>query len=323
LPEIGAVAHVFGEWKDLAAQVVRGVWTAWQRRAYDLEIEREAKFLLGLDRHSGVAYRHDAVHPDFEEGVLHPDNLDALASASGSSIARARDLRQLEVLDDIRVAIEEDQVLIGSPMAEGLSRVVFGYDEHGSGNVLRRESASIDLPYSWEFDATKLAAHATAARFVRGQGWVERPNWYVVCNRSGMRDKRYTPHVDNNGRLADDYLIVTRIPNFLTESAFGMDRFIVSIAGTHGTGTRAIELLLRDKSILNEVADKLGRDCDRFQILLRAADVVHDTDVGSRATALELIDVVELTDSSSTWLDACRVAQPKLQAWLTSAPLEG
>jgi hypothetical protein len=99
--------------------------------------------------------------------------------------------------------------------------------------------------------------------------------------------------------LASDYLIVTRLPNFLSpdfdEAKPDEWSYLLVIGGGHGFGTRAIELLLRpdNMSILEALAEQL-RNEQVFQILFEAGDVQVDSRAVHVAHAIQLLDVVPL-----------------------------
>src|SRR4051794_33329430 len=139
-----------------------------------------AKEVLGLRQERQVAYRHDSKHVLYTgTEALHPDNLRGLVAASGNDYLRAVETGALRITEELRTESTHDLVLIGSPTAEGLSRVLFGYATDGDADSLTRTDAPLDLPYRWVISKNEVHDSATARRCVAGRGWVERPNWRV------------------------------------------------------------------------------------------------------------------------------------------------
>lgn len=212
-----------------------------------------AKEILGLHQNRMVAYRHDSRHVLYMGSEkLHPDNLHGLVAASGNDYTKASRAGRVRIEDEVRTHTTHDLVLIGSPTAEGLSRLLFGYLSDGDADSLTLGQAPIDLPFRWVISKNQVDELAIARRFVAGRGMVERPNWRIEGPR-GI----YVPRVDENGMLLDDYLLVTKLRNYLSRSALEEGRSVISFGGSHGTGTRAIELIFRDKGIMGEIATQL------------------------------------------------------------------
>jgi hypothetical protein len=163
----------------------------------------------------------------------------------------------------------------------------------------------LDLPYRWILSKNEVDDTAVARRFVAGRGMVERPNWRI----SGP-GRIYVPRVDEDGVLMDDYLLVTRVRNYLSRNAIDEGHSITSFGGTHGTGTRALELLFRDKDILSRIAGQLRSRPGAFQMLFRVSDIDHNRTMGSHARKIELVDdVVMLPDTDSVWRTTSEIVQ--------------
>jgi hypothetical protein len=272
----------------------------------------DAKAMLGMQAGEGVAYRHDSVHPLYQEGRLHPDNLDAVRFAAGSELKRAIDLSQLRLSNAVLTVVEQNMVLLGSPTAEGMSRVVFGYREEEPDRLVLSQPP-VDLPYFWQLDKGEIRGQAL--RYVRGVGVVSRPNWHIVSQRLG-NPALYIPEVNAEGFPATDFLLVTRLRNFLTSAATDQGRYIVSVGGAHGTATRTIGLLLNDRAALTKIADSLKGRPQSYQLLLRVSGMRHDMNKGTQATTIELIDAVALPDERRIWQAASQTIEPQIAEWL-------
>jgi hypothetical protein len=283
----------------------------WMRaRARFRDQAHVARELLGLRQNNLVAYRHDSRHILYSgTEKLHPDNLHGLVAASGNAYHDALRNGRLRVEDAILTHAEHDLALIGSPTAEGLSRLLFGYSPDGDPDSLALDQVPLDLPYRWVISKNDVADSAVARRFVTGRGLVERPNW-----RISTPDRIYVPKVDEYGLLLDDYLLVTKVRNYLSRDATDGGFSIISFGGTHGTGTRALELLFKDHRVLADIADRLQQRPAAFQALFRVSDIDHDRKRGSHARRIELADdVIVLPDRDQVWRTATDIVQRGIQ----------
>jgi hypothetical protein len=198
-----------------------------------------------------------------------------------------------------------DLALIGSPTAEGLSRLIFGYASDDDPDSLTPDRVPVDLPYRWVISKNEVDERAVARRYVAGRGLVERPNWRIAGP-----GRIFIPHVDDQGVLMDDYLLVTRLRNYLSHSAIDEGRFIVSFGGSHGTGTRALELLFQNTPVLAQIAAQRQNRPAAFQALFRVGDIEHSRTVGSYARKIELVDdIIILPDHYLTWRTAAEIVQ--------------
>lgn len=280
----------------------------WMKKTAKLRQQADvAKEVLGLHQGRIVAYRHDSRHVLYNES-LHPDNLHGLVAASGNDYIRAQQAGRLRIEDEIRAHVTHDLVLIGSPTAEGLSRVLFGYEPDGDADSLALGDAPVDLPYRWVLSKNEVADGAVARRFVAGRGMVERPNWRIQGPH-----RSFVPRVDEDGVLLEDYLLVTKLRNYLSPIALDDGRAVISFGGTHGTGTRALGLIFRDKEVLRELVDQLRSRPAAFQMLFRVGDIAHDPKTGSRARTIELVEnAIVLPDGDQVWRTAAQTLERNL-----------
>lgn len=272
---------------------------------------RDAKKLLGLADPAAEAYRSDSRHPQFTADELHPDNMAALLAAGSDLLARSVIQRDSLATD----ASTSSLLLFGSPISDGLSRNIFGYSELPDREGLVLDNRQFDLRYAWELDPEQLGT-GKVRRFVAGRGLVERPPWQIKDLRRESSLSRLVPQTDSNGLLHEDYLLVTRVPNFLSSDAESTGQFFVSFGGTHGTGTRAVSLLFGDRKLLREVVGqlkektrattgRLGGIPRAYQLLFRVSNIKH-TPRESIPRALELVDVFIIDDDTGAWNAAGR-----------------
>jgi hypothetical protein len=184
------------------------------------------------------------------------------------------------------------------------------------------DDSPLDLAYVWELDPERVG-DAQVGRFVPGKGLVKRPPWQIKDLR-GVHATDLVPEADGAGLIHEDYLLITRTRNFLSPDAQSRGQFLVSFGGAHGTGTRAVGLLLHDKRLMQEVlaqlktrhktaTGRLNGVPKAYQLLFRVSGIKHGRN-GSIPTALELIDVAVLPDKSATWDYAHRQAATRLEA---------
>lgn len=247
-----------------------------------------------------TGYKQQSTHPLFpDEGAFHPDNLAAL-----NAVLRGHLRRNSNVEPEVLESISDGLLLFGSPTSEGLSRLVFGYEPiSGREDRLAKVGLVSHLPFSWDLDKDNIAH--SAQRWVSGlESPTMRPNWAVI----GPEGKRLFPDLHHDDFLRTDLLLVTKLPNILTDASRGSEHYIVSVGGAHGTGTRAVERLLSDKGVLRIIADELKIDPEvpgtwpeAYQVLLRVGDIKHNARHGSIAEKVDYIDSVRISESSDWW----------------------
>lgn len=254
--------------------------------------------MLGIGLHTDTSFRVGLLHSTLERGLVHPDDAAAFAAVAGPSLAYAMNSDWL-LLDEVAGRLEDNVVLIGSPGSEGLSRLIFGYEE-SSDQRLQFVGDVLDLPYHWEEDSTQVTGDCL--RLQPDGRTSRRPNWPIISARERVP---YRPRTDNEGFLTSDYLLVSMLPNFLTIEGNERGRTILSVGGSHGVGTRAIERLLMDTKLMSELLTKYqdGKS-PHFQALFEACSVVHSARSGSIAKRLSLMDYVPLFFND----DAIRIA---------------
>jgi hypothetical protein len=295
-------------------KVASGAVGHFRRRARLHADVDAAKQVLGMQHDTVVAYNHDSLH-DLSVGTLHPDNLAALIACAGNDYVRAKGRGTLTVLDAPDADLDQNLVLIGSPLSDGLSRVALGYTVEPTQELsLALTHPPVELPYHILHQRGQIHERATVKRYVSGRGLVERPNWRVWAD-----NRIYVPETDSEGMIAVDYLLVTRLRNYLVPDALDLGRSVLLIAGSHGTGTRGIKVLLRDRSTLQRIALALRDRPAAYQMLLRVGGMRHDRSAGSWPTKVELVeDPVRLPDGDAVWRAASSIASSNLATWRRS-----
>lgn len=271
-----------------------------------------AKRILGFRQSGTLAYRSDNVHILYQgQSTIHPDNRRALIAAAGDEFFGAERSGLLEVHDSVRAGLSDSLVLIGGPTSEGVSRIVFGYvPDAPGGDSLSLGNAPVDLPYRQVLSYNEVSELAAAHRYVEGRGAVARRNWRIETDHEA-----FIPELGESGWLRTDYLLITRLRNFLTSDGYAQGHSIVSVAGTHGVATQALGMVLKDNSILRAVSESVGeRACPSFQFLVRIVEIDHDPRLGSRPRKIELVGrPILLDDNPQRWRAAQEVVKKNLE----------
>lgn len=287
----------------------RAAFAAASRARSDLNAARR---LLGIADPDSFSYRVADHHPIYNVGDPHPDDQAGFVAVLASAVSPSLTEADISYRQEIPCRLDDGLVLIGSPEGEPIARLVFGYSPVGD-DGLQFDGDTIDLPYRWEEDRRKV--EATYTRFVPGRGATTRPNWPVIDN-TGMGARVFYPKLDRDGFSKNDWLLVTRIPNIASRDALQSGRSLVSIAGSHGTATRAVGILLRDRRALREIGRTVPENADGFQALIEVSDIVHDPVHGSYARAVQVRGIREITRSAASWEASCDAVRRRYDAWL-------
>jgi hypothetical protein len=265
---------------------------------------------IGRRQLGATAYRHRS---DYIGGACHPDNLEALGAVLKEEVIHAiRDgtLRQSEGLE---MDVGESIVLIGGPVWDRITRSVFGYKKNliepgaNGGSRYDCDGLGLHLPFRFDLDPNKITG--VAARFIRSADGVtveREPNWGIVGHDKSL----YYPTLRHDGFLATDYLLLTKIPNFLSDPTQGTERFLVNYAGTHGVGVRAVNLALSQQPLIRRIVEDLKIDVDRaatwpsaYQVVLRVGDIKHNARRVSKPTDVRLVCAVRIDESLEWWAE--------------------
>lgn len=292
------------------ASVAKSTWSWLGRYSMRRTATDALNELLGVGLRTDTCFRIGVLHSTLERGSVHPDDAAAFATIAGPSLAHAMQSDWL-LLDEVAGDLESNVVVIGSPGSEGLSRLIFGYQE-SSDHRLQYTGTTLDLPYRWEEDRAEVSA--SCLRMQPDGHTSRRPNWPIVDARHGLSLR---PRTNNEGFLTSDYLLVTKLPNFLTASGNERGRTILSVGGSHGVATRAVEHLFSQPELAAELLRRHhGAPAPHFQALFEARSVVHSARLGSTARRLVLVDYVPLTFTDQAIHLAHRAAAERFTDWM-------
>jgi hypothetical protein len=211
---------------------------------------------------SDTDYMDECGPPDLPDRDAHEENKIVLKFLK----------RELTPYDKIVSAIESPStllkhnlVILGGPAhGPGLAMALMGTDEEAD----PFDGLPYELGYNFELITAEAPAHKRMTqdgREVIGRNW---------CVRA-REDSRalYAPELGTDGFLKSDLLLISRLPNVF-HSGEAVKRRIVSIAGTHGIGTKGLKLLFKDHSLLRDFYSKAS-DHDCFQVLYEVRKVKH------------------------------------------------
>ena len=226
---------------------------------------------------------------------MHPD--DRWASDVLLSTARKMALNT-EVDADTRLNGEQSYVCLGSPVSNALSRAFLEYtyiDPQKPQLGLRRsDSPLFKLPFEFELDQTRIRQlgkqeYHTSDRFRAV------PNWSIKTAGGGY----YIPETNSDDT---DFLLITRLPNFLERAKFGDFKNTVTLfCGTHGTGTAALQLLFDREDLLREISERAENyECWQALLTINATKLgIHPVTGTERRIATSLATSVEFEPIST------------------------
>lgn len=206
----------------------------------------------------------------------------------------------------LETTLDGDLVLIGGPGSTPLTGIAFEFE--GPKHLKRRPAKPIlPLRFSKIADATDslVPKHYKIGWDMEGVGPISTFNYYF---HDAKTRKDFTPEPDettmvNDGFLPkDDYLLVTKLPNFLNPNFDILRQFdpslwphLIVFQGIHGLGTRAAELLVRSSGlkVLQEISNTLCGRTAAFQALLRVSEI-DDSEKFHKFQSIELIDAEPL-----------------------------
>jgi hypothetical protein len=95
-------------------------------------------------------------------------------------------------------------------------------------------------------------------------------NWSILDLRRSGAKKIFAPTINRNKYLESDFLLVTVLPNILDKESHQTNKIII-FGGTHGIGTRALSLLLRDQELLAHIGKVVAgfAHAPGWQVLLK------------------------------------------------------
>lgn len=308
VPELPVAARTV----STGIRILGKFWAALTKKRQELAHASVFREALGIGLAEAYSYRVGMNHPLYNVGTPHPDDFEAFVSVLGTDTRAWSQAITWVAEEDCIGHLADGFVLIGSPEAEAITRLTFGYHKAGRSRGMKHIGIGVKLPFRWEEDGDII--RATHRKYVPGLGLVQRPNWPILDQR-GTAVKSMFPRVGRDGMLLSDLLLITKVPNYLTLESYQSGRAIVSVAGTHGTGTRAIGLLLRNRKQMAEIGAEIEKNYQSFQVLLEVTDICHDPERGSQARRVAVHEIAHLDYPDRVWAAARRAVVKRYSAW--------
>lgn len=320
--DVGAALSALSSAVNVANHSIRGYQAAaaMQRGRKTTSATSDALLkLLKLGPSTARTFRISTDHPALPTGELPRADLEALAAIIDPNLAKlVVELGAFDEHDDVTLDVGADIVLIGSPESEPLTRLIFGYAALPGNQGVRYLGGTIPLAYRW--DEERSNTDEADCRYNGPDGSIViRPNWPLYSMLP--TELPIYPSLIDGINLETDYLIITKIPNFLTDLAWQRGRTIVSIAGLHGIGTRAIGLLLQNSAVMNTVMtqiDELPQKNQSFQIVIKITEIDHSSADGSEPRAVAFHAVAPLALSKRQIRQAQDTITERYSQWLTT-----
>lgn len=207
------------------------------------------------------------LHTQFSANVLGSIALcSSLPSISGESW-----VSNIETIPNLtNIQSNQDVLAFGSPVSDTFSKLILEYEGEGY-QLTRKKNPTIQIPFEYVMHKDLVDfSLAPARRFVAGEEKTM-PNWRIRENGKFFPP----PKLDERGWISTDYLLITRLPNFLTRKAFLSGSQVLVIGGTHGVGTYAIKNLISQSKMLKEIRRRIhGKPY--YQILLPIESIDHE-----------------------------------------------
>lgn len=294
----GAGARVL---KDLEKSVDSSITTPKERRT---NFRKSFTTIEDLSLDLGV------INPELSENTYHEDNL--IVAVGLINHRQDRDDIQFVSGSDCRLDdVADDIVAIGSWKSTLLSRWQYGVSppkEHNLSAFPERAPAAEGLEDAirWRIGPD---TDYRVKRYLR-QGITNGPSIknfeslmdgnsfhdyeerhiYSSPNRpvqDRIKNKKKYPSADDNSFLEEDYLIVSKLPNVLSEEAVAKGKIFLQFAGSHGPGTRGILKLMDSEQLFDELRSR-AEEVDWFQAVFHV-EVSHSHNTGPPETTVESI----------------------------------
>ena len=210
-------------------------------------------------------------HPDLQKPIpkLHPDNENLTRE-----ILNLIEKREVEIKDTIfnldlnSVEVKHNILSIGSAKSTLTTRLLEGYT--GDAKYLTRNR----LPHlRWELLVNERKLFSKSKRYLEGKEWI-RDNHILIDNEKKNNHNMEEPTLESDGWLKRDFLLISKLPNIISSRASHNGSYGIVVEGSHGTGTRALTLLINNEEMLSDLKNKVN-DNRHWQALYRV-EVTHD-----------------------------------------------
>ncbi len=209
----------------------------------------------------------------------HPDDREAMASLGrlGAEIAT-----KFELVNEVLAPknVQGNLICLGSPVSNYLSRVAMNYryvteSDKSQGLVSDEKGRLFYLPYEFSLDAKELLKNGVSIRNLQGGRGDEIPNWSIRDCKTG----EYLVSDIEGGNLLSDYLLITVLPNIYDPSAYEKHQKLIIIGGSHGVGTKAIDLVFKNRNVLLSLL-RQKENAEYWQAIIKVTDTYFNKKKG-------------------------------------------
>lgn len=276
-----------------------------ERSAEQAKIEEKVKDLFGelFGAPDKIRFSAEGAHPDNAAAgrALRPvlgmyDQPPAIDTGPDSS--------QLKILT------EGDVVLLGGPASTHLTRIVWEFEGSNNRELKRDPNPILPLRFYGLAEVNNLSVQQCGhvGWRLESVGHIRTINWpfmdtkkkQLIVPERGPKKSTYLSDnkIEIQGESVwlpyDNYLIVTKLPNFLSSRRQGHPSSwpqLLVFQGNNGVGTRAAELLLQPAGLeaLEHVQSKL-QGVSAFQVIFRVCDIELTKQGFHRFRKIEALD---------------------------------
>lgn len=208
------------------------------------------------------------------KGRIHPDDKKAASTLERIGLSG---VENLEIVNNLFFPenIQGNIVALGSPATNALTTGIMQYrpflkkPEHG---FFRENKTFFDLPFEYYMNGKQLLKDNRIYKRRVLHDLKVGPNWGIYNN---IDNQLIIPKTSESGILLNDYLLVTVLPNIYELKGVDTDSKIIIFGGAHGTGTKAIELLLSNNKILKKLV-RQTKNIRYWQALIEIDSISYD-----------------------------------------------
>jgi hypothetical protein len=268
VPLVGEIRHPFGKVLQFPLRKRRFKVNAFLKKLFfDFPY---IKFVPGI-----VHYQSERIYPDDYEALRFlKGSLRILKNLCLSAIGEGQIEEQRFLSSDLAGTF----ICTGGPVSNAISRIAMQYERKErdpTKGFLRTTEPIIQLRYEPVYDVEYVLSEAGyMVRFIDDKAH-RAPNWFIRDIRSGELLKPAKHKKDDvDDVLATDFLLISILPNILDRESYERGDKIQIFGGTHGVGTRAVELVCSDSSLIERITGLVGK-LPYWQVLLEINAIDH------------------------------------------------
>jgi hypothetical protein len=187
-------------------------------------------------------------HPDFQNPPkIHPDNLETLKGLS-KIFPKEKEYTKDKISNknfDL-TKLTGNILSIGSAKSTRATKILEGYK--GNNRFLARDPS---LYLRWELLVDEKNIKEISIRYLNSKKWIM-PNYSFKDN---VKYNECKPEIDGDKWLLHDMLLVSKLSYDLF-NCINKNNYAIIVEGSHGTGTKAFNLLINDIVLMSELKNE-------------------------------------------------------------------